>query len=171
MFEFLAGSGAVLQNQTSALKHQTLPASTNAPHSRNAQPDAALNQRTRGSIFSSATMIVRTAIHKMFITPTTNNSAINAQQQPAQNAPCSSPIPKAPRQPSRQRVIINSSGARHRVKQLFFSGVNWNTPAISNNDPASVALELVIIGESNATLCSVHWASAAMRLNTHQIVR
>jgi len=48
----------------------------------------------------------------------------SAQQQPAQNAPCSIPIPKAPRQPSRQRVMINSSGARHLLKQLFFSGVN-----------------------------------------------
>ena len=66
------------------------------PQQMSAVPETAPNHFARGSIFSNATTIVSTAIQMMFITPATKSSAIKAQQQPAQNAPCSTPMPNAP---------------------------------------------------------------------------
>ncbi len=62
-------------------------ASTHAPASTNANPLKRPPCTPNGASFSSSKKPVMQAIHKRLITPPTNNSSINAQQQPTQCKP------------------------------------------------------------------------------------
>ena len=70
-----------------------------------------------------------TAIQSKFMTPATNSSAINTQQQPTQKEPW--------RKPSRIAIVALDGlstaphGERQRTRQVCFNGVNWKNPAIA----------------------------------------
>lgn len=55
-----------------------------------------------GAIFSARMNALIIAIHNTFMTPPTNNSSINAQQQPTQYVPC-----RMPRDSDPQGVHLN----------------------------------------------------------------
>src|SRR5713101_6311898 len=71
--------------------------------------------RPYGVTFSSSTNTLIAATH---------SSAISIQQHPTQNAPCLSPILKAPAAPSRHSVMKKPIGERHWLKHACLSGVN-----------------------------------------------
>ena len=63
--------------------------------------------------------------------PTTNITAISAQQQPTQKTPWSKPMRNASRRGARpcQRALTKLNGVRHRSRQRYLSALNWNAPA------------------------------------------
>ena len=93
---------------------------SHVPQAVRMTPVAELSQMPRGSSFSSDDQRER-AIQKIFMTPATKSSPINAQQH-RRKSPCSRPIRKAAAAPSRQRVMMKSNGARHCVRQACLSG-------------------------------------------------
>ena len=78
-----------------------------------------------GSSFSEAIKAAMTIIQVMLINPSTNSDAISAQQQPTHQAPCTTPMRRAPAPPSRHRGRRKSSGPRQRRRQASFAGVSW----------------------------------------------
>src|SRR5438477_4955172 len=127
--ELRSGRALLVISRADSAAVQNVPdvncrASRQKPQTARRTPVAALIRARNGSTFSKQTRSVSAAIQRMFITPAAKSKAINAQQQPVQNAPCSNPIRNAPILPSRQRVMINSNGPRQCVKQVRLSGVN-----------------------------------------------
>src|SRR4029079_9470717 len=110
-----------------------------------------------------------TAIQRRFMTPATNSSAINTQQQPTQKAPW--------HKPSRAALVALDGlstapqGERHRARQACFNGVNWNRPAIANTKALKSALALSIIGVTRAALSRAQCTSVAPTLKPLQATR
>src|SRR6478609_5462411 len=90
-----------------------------------------------GSSFSIAINAAMNAIQPKLITPSANNAAINAQQQPTHQAPCLMPIRSAPVRPLRHDESRNRNGSRHFVRQVSLNGVNWYSPAAAITPPAT----------------------------------
>ncbi len=123
----------------------------------------------RGATFSINTSAVSAAIHSMFMVPTTKRRSIKAQQHPRQDMPWWTPMRKPPPMPSRQLVMKNPMGERHRLRHAFFHGVHWNTPATINMTPPKARLSsFIAIGDITAVRSSVTCNAAAATLNTDQ---
>ena len=78
----------------------------------------------QGSSLSTAISTENSAIHPRLMAPSANSAAINAQQQPRHQAPCSTPMHSAPSRPSRQPSRRNARRLRHLLRQAFFDGVS-----------------------------------------------
>src|SRR5882724_7976924 len=104
-----------------------------------------------------------TAIQSRFMTPATNSSAINTQQQPTQKAPW--------RKPSRIAIVALDGlstaphGERHRTRQACFNGVNWKRPATASTAALKGTLALSIIGETRAASSSAQCTRVAATLH------
>jgi len=93
--------------------------------------------RPHGSVFSAAISAATNAIHAMLITPSANNAAISAQQQPTHHAPCFAPICSAPVRPSRHEPSRNPSGLRQCRRHTSLSGVSSYIAATTRIPPAN----------------------------------
>ena len=100
------------------------------------------------------------------MTPATNRSAINTQQQPTQKAPW--------RKPSRAALVALDGlstapqGERQRRRQACFNGVNWKSPATANTKALKNVLALSIIGVTRDALSKAQCTRVAATLKAPQ---
>lgn len=140
--------------------HSSPPAVT-APQAMNPVPTIQSRRQRTGAIFSANTRKVKRAIHRRFMVPTTNSTAISAQQQPTQFEPLRIPTTRAPTAPSRHSFTRKASGERHLVMQAFFMGLNWNRPTATSMAALIAAEVLSPIAETSAARDNPHCAVAA----------
>src|SRR2546422_6713319 len=111
--------------QTGTRPYAPTRSATAAPATTSRTPSARPMRGPPGSTFSTNTTAANAIIHLTFIAPSASSPSISPQQQPMQYAPWCAPMTMAPRRPSRQVCIRNSSGERQWLRQLPFHGVSW----------------------------------------------
>ena len=97
---------------------------TQMPSAISATPKTRTSRSPWGASFSTKITAATTAIQNRLITPSANRASISPRQHPMQNAPCSSPIRKAPARPWRQSWSRKWSGDRQWRRQTSLSGVS-----------------------------------------------